>query len=414
MTLTNSHIYRWIAAFYLLIMCTQYLPLEGIDVSPVKVTAMCLAPIILLLSFSRITTALVCGAAYLGWCLISSYLRFASPRIDTIGYMVMFWVCYMMFYNLIYSHVFSADFFIKLMRSLLYAYIILLAVQQLVSLLGISTLPIINLGPHDNIMKCQSLSLEPSHSARIMGAAFYAFLRTSELKTGAPVSLESLLSEHKWLFIGFLYAMLSMQSGTAMFVLLVLTLYFFKWRYIVPFTVAIFLFPLFQEFIQNDQIDRVAAILSATLTGDAEAVVMADHSASYRVLPILNIFYLDFQNFYTWFGYGVDTAREIYFATFDPRKMVAGSILDYGLISYLLSLLFVFTCCIRPFISLPALMFFCGIGGGTGNVAYGWGILMIFTCVSYFYLQSNKNLPEQPRCQYSAFEEKGFHTHVNF
>jgi hypothetical protein len=37
------------------------------------------------------------------------------------------------------------------------------------------------------------------------------------------------------------------------------------------------------------------------------------------------------------------------------------------------------------FMSLPTIMFFVGVGGGVGNIAYCWGILMIFTTIRYFY-----------------------------
>ena len=47
---TTPH-YRRIAAIYLIGMCIQYFLLEGWGVSPVKVTAMCIAPVILLFEF---------------------------------------------------------------------------------------------------------------------------------------------------------------------------------------------------------------------------------------------------------------------------------------------------------------------------------------------------------------------------
>lgn len=410
---TTPH-YRRIAAIYLIGMCIQYFLLEGWGVSPVKVTAMCIAPVILLFEF-RITSAIVLGWLYLTWIWGISYYHSSEPRIETMGYMTMFWGCYMVFYNLIYTkRAFSMDFFLILMERLLYAYIIVLIIQQILSLAGITVLPFLNMEMHSNPLKCQSLSLEPSHSARIMGVAFYAFLKVSEWRDGVPVSLNSLWKKNRMLLIGFLYAMLSIQSGTAIFILLILSLYFFHWKYVVPFAAVFILLPWIQSIIQSEQLDRVIAVLEATSTGDVEAVVAADHSASYRVLPMLNMFYLDFSDIHTWVGYGVDTAKDIYFATFDSRQMIGNGIMDYGMISYLLSLTFVFTCCIRPFLSLPTLMFFMGVGGGTNNIAYTWGILMIFTCVSYFYLQSNKNPQKQPRYQYSALEEKGFHTHVNF
>ena len=39
------------------------------------------------------------------------------------------------------------------------------------------------------------------------------------------------------------------------------------------------------------------------------------------------------------------------------------------------------------FMSLPTIMFFVGVGGIVGNIAYGWGILMIFTVVRYFQIK---------------------------
>ena len=60
-----------------------------------------------------------------------------------------------------------------------------------------------------------------------------------------------------------------------------------------------------------------------------------------------------------------------------------GGISDYGLLSYIISIILVYSCCIR-FISLESLYFLILLGAGIGNVAYGWGILMIFTCSKYF------------------------------
>ena len=64
---------------------------------------------------------------------------------------------------------------------------------------------------------------------------------------------------------------------------------------------------------------------------------------------------------------------------------IIGEIDDYGLIAYALSLSLVFLCAI-DFFSLATIMFFLGIGGGTGNIAYGWGLLMLFVEMSIFRL----------------------------
>lgn len=45
-----------------------------------------------------------------------------------------------------------------------------------------------------------------------------------------------------------------------------------------------------------------------------------------------------------------------------------------------------FSCCIR-FRSLATILLFLGLGGGTNNVAYSWGLLYIFAATRYFYEQ---------------------------
>lgn len=377
---------RNIATFYLLLMCVQYHLVEGGGVSSIKVTFMCLSPLILCYAAQRITPAMIWGGGYLLWCWFTAYVHIDSPRIATLCYMVMFWVTYMMFYSLIERDAFDKDYFLKLMQGLLWAYIIVLAIQQFFSLMGVQTLEWINLGPHQNILKCQSLSIEPSHSARIMGCAFYAFLKVKEFKNGEPVSIGQLWRENRYLLLGFLYAMIFMQSGTAIFFLMLLGLYFMRLKYsgmlVVLVTSAYFL----QQYFQCDQINRVINLIGSIFSGDIEEVVAADGSGSYRVFPVLNIFRLDYNDLHTWIGSGVDTMRNIYFeSNFNPRVLVGGNILDFGIISYLIAMVFVFTCCIRPFWSLPTLFFFAGVGGFFGNGAYGWGILMIFTCLTYFY-----------------------------
>jgi len=51
-----------------------------------------------------------------------------------------------------------------------------------------------------------------------------------------------------------------------------------------------------------------------------------------------------------------------------------------------LSLLFVGACCIYKPLSLETLIFVLLLGAGIGNIAYVWGILMLFTTSKYFLL----------------------------
>ena len=375
---------RNIAAFYLVLMCIQYIPLEGWGVSPVKVVAMCAAPLIWLMCVPNITRAVVLSIIYLLWYFGTIYLRFDSPRFETMGYHVMFFAMYVTFYNLIYTGAFTAEFFLKLVKKLIYAFVIVLVIQQSLSIIGITSVPVLNFYYAHNVFKCQSLTWEPSSSARIMGALFYAFLKVSEFQNGEPLSITDLWQKHRYLICGFIYAMISMVSGTAIVCLAVLSLYFIKRKYlllIIPlYIAAYFVVPD----IVYEPVRRTYDTAEAVLGGDAEDVEQADGSAAVRINPILNSFDSDFSDPNVWLGYGIDYG--ISHGYYAKERTIWG---DYGIINWFWGLIFVFCCCIKPFFSLPTLMFFIGIGGGIGNISYQWGILMIFTCVSYFYVFSD-------------------------
>ena len=54
---------------------------------------------------------------------------------------------------------------------------------------------------------------------------------------------------------------------------------------------------------------------------------------------------------------------------------------------------FIFTCAVRSFASIPTLIVFCAFSGQVINIYYIWGVLMIFTCISYF-ITKEKNTTE--------------------
>ena len=95
---------------------------------------------------------------------------------------------------------------------------------------------------------------------------------------------------------------------------------------------------------------------------------------------------LDIKNKDTWFGKGIDTNDS--FVYLSEQQTIVG-ITDYGLISFIISLIFIFVCCLRKILSLETLIFIVLMGGGIANIAYVWGILMLFTTSKYFLLNKN-------------------------
>ena len=57
---------------------------------------------------------------------------------------------------------------------------------------------------------------------------------------------------------------------------------------------------------------------------------------------------------------------------------------QYGLIAFIISLVFIYSCVIRHFFSLETLLYLILLGFTLGNIYYAWGCLMIMTGVRYF------------------------------
>ncbi len=136
-------------------------------------------------------------------------------------------------------------------------------------------------------------------------------------------------------------------------------------------------------------LQRAVVTLKATMTLDHDAVIAADISAADRVIPIINtLTEMDMSRCETWLGYGVEVGKE--FGNLGKLRMVGG-ITNYGLVSYILSLVFVFGCMIRRFISIESVLFFVTLGAGLYNVSFYWGVLMLFAVTRYFKIQQLKS-----------------------
>lgn len=378
--------YRNIAVITLVIMLTQIVFIEGGAISPLKVCLMALMPLVFIFKVPYVSKALILGILYFLTVFFSGIFHPESFRFSTIGYLGMFVITFITLYNLVYSGAFSLSFFIKFLKKLILAYAICLICQQLFLLIGIRFFPLINLSnqPFLALEKLPSWNIEPSHTARVLGVLMYSYMQCIGSKQNSSFRFLQLFEqEHKWVTYSFLWTMLTMGSGTAFIVLGVLLLYFINWRNVL-IIVPIFAGLIYIGSLMGiNQFDRAYNTAQATLTLNKQQVTATDGSAAYRIGPILNtINNLDLTKKEHWFGYGIDAGN-----TNMNERMIA-EITDYGFLAYLCGLIFVFSCAIRLG-SLPTIMYFIGIGGGTANVAYCWGILMIFMCLRYFY--DNRN-----------------------
>lgn len=380
---------RNIASFILIFFCIQYIPIESrAGISYLKLAVSILCPFIFIILTPKITKALFWCVIYYCLVVFSAIMHPATLRWSTVLFLCSFLIIYITFYNLIIAEkAFHADYFLRLVKSLIIAYFITLLIQQLFIIVGIKTFAPINLVQVLNRgIGANSLSYEPSTSARILTLLFLAMLRMYGIKYGHTLSFQEIYHEAKWPTIGFLWCMLTMGSGTAFIALGILSLYFIQRQYAFIIIPLFFIFYLAIPYLDFEPLQRAYNILNAFFTFNIETVRMTDGSAATRVIPLINtLTSLELTKWETWFGHGVD--YNLSSGVFS-EIITIGGIGDYGLLSFIIMQILVFSCAIKRFFSIETLLWIGLFNMTLGNIPFQWGCLMLFTCIRYFTEQN--------------------------
>lgn len=367
---------------FIILFATYYIPIDTRASIGIPKLILMGSMIFVFLTYSlKLSKALVIGFLYLIWQFISASFHPESLRWSTLLLSTALVFTYIGFYNLVVvEKVFTINYFIKICKWIMMAYFIVCIIQQFLIVLGITYFPIVNMTyALDRGIGCYSLAREPSTFGRFMLVLYYAYIKCSEYIRGeGAFTIKELFSgEHKWITIRFLWMMLTMGSGTAFVCLILFSLYFVRrhnWYYVVP--ILAICYTLIQA-SGIEALDRATTTIEATSTLDAQTVRETDGSASARITPFLNTLNADFTKFETWFGKGIDAGLK------DKANRTMFD--DYGFIFYLITLLLDFSCAYN-FWSLGAIFMIAGVGGGAGNnIQYTWTLMMIMTCVKYFY-----------------------------
>ena len=371
-----------LATIMLVLFNIMFVPIEQGPFSPVKITLMGLCPLIFIAKKPIVTKALVLAAIYWVVCYTMSLLK-GEMRFSTLGFLGMYLILYINYYSFIVKGTFTLEYFTKVLKYLIIAYAVVLIGQQMCVLVGLRNMPLLNLQNQFflSITKLPSLTLEPSHSARILTFTMLGYLRCMEIKKGKRITLQELFSpEQRIVTFSFLWSMLMMGSGTAFVGMGVLSLYFITRKtviYIIPLIIGMF---MLGQSMELKQMDRAVALAEAASTGSAEEAMAADGSGATRIIPVMNVFTkTDVTQLETWIGKKSMEKDKYWWKRTDTK------IYDqYGLIAFIISLVFIYSCVIRHFFSIETLLYLILLGFTLGNIYYAWGCLMIMTGVTYF------------------------------
>lgn len=380
---------------YIAVMLVQYASITILGgTTVVKLTFLSLAPLLFIIRVPYVNRAVIYGGMYLFFCYFIALFH-GNMRFSTIGFSGMYIMGYILVYNLIHNQSITLADFSQFLRTMIIAYGVVLILQQLCLLVGLRNFFIINLSNQHflSLTKLPSLSLEPSHSARILTAMILCYLRCLELTNNGekPVFKDLFTPQHRWMTILFLWSMFTMGSGTAFIGLGILCFYFIRKRTIVYILPIIVLFWVVGQALEIKQLDRALRVSSVVLTGDVKAIQTEDGSAATRIIPVINTLTMDLTKKESWIGNGVSSyekALTSWKRTTDKIAVVE----QYGLITFIVSLILIYSCMIRYIISIESLFFIILLGMSLLNVYYYWGIMMMFSIIRYFQIQQERRL----------------------
>ena len=271
-----------------------------------------------------------------------------SMRWSTVMYTFMFGLTFIAYVQLLHQKTFTVENYLKLLKYLIYAYFVVLLIQQFCVLTG---LPIFNLSNYNpaNPWKLNSLAPEPSHSARIVALLMYSYISVKEVVVKKVHDIYLNTKEDKWIWISFLWTMVTMGSGTAFLFIAIVLLKFVQVKKILVLFTILGAIVFLTNIMGITSFERTYNVFMATITLDVPLILEADHSAAMRIVPMLILIEMfDFNTLNFWFGYGIDYVKSFISDSIPgvSEGFSGGGLVafwtDYGFISFFMFFMFSF------------------------------------------------------------------------
>ena len=227
-----------------------------------------------------------------------------SIRWSTIFYSIMFCLTFLAYKRLLLKGFFSVELYLHFLKKIIFAFAIVLLIQQLCVLTG---LPIFNESNYRllNPWKLNSLAAEPSHFARVLGLLMYCYISISEIKNNS--NFKTQYKQDKKIWFAFLWSMLTMGSGTAILFVSIIVLKISKIKSIIPIILCVLVLFTILNYFDSSALDRSSKVFSVIFSLDTNAIIEADHSASIRIVPVIILSQMvGVSTTNDWFGHGID------------------------------------------------------------------------------------------------------------
>ena len=328
-------------------------------------------------------------------CTISFPLIFhpLTMRWSTVLYSGMFGVFFMAMIRLFHFSEVKLNDLQTLFKSIIYAYLSVLLIQQVCVLLELPIFNVSNYSPLEP-WKLNSLMSEPEHSGRMVALLMYSFLTMKEIEKGASLSFKESWSEDKALWCAFLWVMLTMVSAGAYLFLLVVLSKLLNRKTVVSLLALVLILAVIVTMMGSETFMRTYKLALSVFTFDTMEMFRADHSGALRFVPSIICWqHLDLTSLNGWFGYGVDyTSSFLYKHVPGVVKGYTGGglmlyAIEYGFLLFLVFVISSFRYCYDSDNKIATIAFWTFSLLSGVNLQITWSTMML--------LYINKKMKEQ-------------------
>lgn len=404
-----KNLYRWgilcisvcfilIFPLYSLGVENKYLPL---------IIMMAFSPLVIILERYKPDKNLIYLMAVLLLMFLGGKVKHPETfRMNSFVYTIAFFSLFLSFDTVLQKRAIPVIRFGKFLKFLIYAYAIVLFIQQLEVLVGVSE-PI-NLtffgGRDENPYKLNSLAIEPSNLGMIMPCVMYCYMKVQELlRNETKYNPKHILHDDLKVWLLFLYATLGCGSMTSFFSVAVLALYFVNNRNIryipiIAFLLIGIIYGLMK--ISPKMNDRIQNLFNTSFTS-ADMIVDTDASSSVRIVPYILYFKSFDVDSETFFGHGMDALENEANANIltkerllNDERVGADSLIntfyDYGLICGFLFLIFILRNITPKFKSFETLFYFLVYLMLPMNHFVLWGVIFSMMTIKQYTILNSK------------------------
>tara|TARA_B110000240_G_scaffold195378_1_gene244876 strand:+ start:731 stop:1921 length:1191 start_codon:yes stop_codon:yes gene_type:complete len=314
-----------------------------------------------------------------------------SMRWSTIFFSTLFCLTFVAYRVLLNHSYFTPKNYQKVIKYLIYAYSITLLVQQFCVLTGLPIFNVSNYHPSEP-WRLNSLSSEPSHSARIVAFLAYCFITITELIQKQKYNFKMNLKKDKWVWLSFFWTMITMGSGTAFLFIGFVLFKFNRLRNFIPLLVIGGALLFLVKNYEITAFDRTYKTVLASVSLDTDKIIEADHSAAVRIVPFIILAkQVNLNTWNGWFGNGIDHVSSFMsnYIRGVPEGFTGGGLfylwIEYGFIPFILFLIFTLFISYRKRDYLSILFWFMLVFLYGPNSQITWlCVLLLFTNKFFF------------------------------